>query len=184
MPDNLFLDERHFEFYLVGAWMFLHFQKCSRALLWGTVKPLTNGLILSGLTFNTCWAGQEQWSVWGLSHLWRQEPAEYSAQLLMSQAGFWSGWWKQGLSQPCVSTRLCFLILLVVDSFLRQISKPIGTQPNIWGRSLVDLWGCLSTRLYAVPSPAMRTLMTSSRLLALSFTWGCWRVPASSLSGS
>lgn len=38
------LNTRHCEFYLFLCWIFLHFYKCSWALLWNAVKLLRNGL--------------------------------------------------------------------------------------------------------------------------------------------
>lgn len=51
----------------------------------------------------------------------------------MNHEGFWSGWWEWALSQPRVSTGHCFLILLVIDSRLRQTCE----LTNIWGKSSV-----------------------------------------------
>lgn len=92
----------------------------------------------------------------------------------MNHVGFRSGWWEQALSQPRVSTEHCFLILLVVDSFLRQMCELIGTQPSIWGRFL---YGSLGLSLYTALSCPFLCHANSHDLiptLAPSFTWDCW----------
>lgn len=88
----------------------------------------------------------------------------------MNHEGFWSGWWEWAPSQPRVSTGQCFLILLVIDSCLRQTCELTSTQPNIWGKSSVV---CLFHSSILSLSPPCKFLWPLPQT-PCSFTWGCW----------
>lgn len=151
MPGNRILDNQHFEFYLVGSWIFLHCYKCSWALFWGIVKLLAN-------SFRQDWNKAQFRDSY--SALWRQDPAHDPAENTLSSVlsvRRLSRWWLMGTgtTRACVST--CSLILLGGSRLALVVSSDPGIDQFIAEYLREALWVLASVRLTSPVSYLLRS---------------------------